>query len=233
MMPGKKVITDSMDSKEIIALLHEDFAFGQHKYDETYSHFLKVAKGYSHRKDRVNFKPQTFRSAMGFNYVFRYYKRAADDKGDGKIGSNHYVWFEKQRGIYAILRITMHAQSVGADRFQIFTPHFFDRYRERYLKDPTIPKLEVVQRFMLGNSQGALAEIPSEKYPGSVWSRCDDGLMLCTKLTDEIYECKTFISFEMTGFGERHFVDFTAEEGLKRGFEFKLPYENFNDFRED
>ena len=48
-MPGKKVITDSMDSKEIIALLHEDFAFGQHKYDETYSHFLKVAKGYSHR----------------------------------------------------------------------------------------------------------------------------------------------------------------------------------------
>ena len=59
------------------------------------------------------------------------------------------------------------------------------------------------------------------------------GLMLCTHLTDEIYECKTFISFEMTGFGERHFIDFTAEEGLKRGFEFKLPYENFNDFRED
>ena len=28
-------------------------------------------------------------------------------------------------------------------------------------------------------------------------------------------------------------VDFTAEEGLKRGFEFKLPYENFNDFREE
>ena len=117
-MPGKKVITDSMDSKEIIALLHEDFAFGQHKYDETYSHFLKVAKGYSHRKDRVNFKPQTFRSAMGFNYVFRYYKRAADDKGDGKIGSNHYVWYEKQRGIYAIREITMQTKS-GGRKYQV------------------------------------------------------------------------------------------------------------------
>ena len=231
-MLTKKVITDSMDSKEIIALLDEDFAFGQHKYDETYKHYEKLAKGYSHRKDRVDFKPQTFRSAMGFNHVFRYYKRAANDNGSGKIGLDHYEWFTKGRGIYAIREITMQTKS-GGRKYQVYTPHFFDRYRERYLKDPTIPKLEVVQRFMLGNSQGALAEIPSEKYPGSVWSRCDDGLMLCTKLTDDIYECKTFISFEMTGFGERHFIDFTAEEGLKRGFEFKLPYENFNDFREE
>jgi len=45
-MQTKKVITDSMDSKEIIALLDEDFAFGQHKYDETYKHYEKLAKGY-------------------------------------------------------------------------------------------------------------------------------------------------------------------------------------------
>jgi hypothetical protein len=233
MMPGKKVITDSMDSKEIIALLHEDFAFGQHKYDETCKHYEKLAKGYSHRKDRVDFKPLSFKSAVGFNYVFRYYKRAANDNGNGKIGLNHYVWFTKGRGIYAISRLSLHLGSEVKNKFQVYTPHFFDRYRERYLKDATIPKLEVVQRFAFGNPQGAVAEIQSEKYPNSVWTRCDDGLMLCTKLTDDIYECKTFISFEMTGFGERHFIDFTAEEGLKRGFEFKLPYENFNDFREE
>ena len=222
-----------MDSKEIIALLHEDFAFGQHKYEGIYKHYEKLAKGYSHRKDRVNFKPQSFRSATGFNYVFRFFKRAANDNANGKIGYDHYVWFVKNRGIYAIKRITLQTGSGRAGKFQIYIPHFFDRYRERYLKDPTIPMSEVVQRFILDNLKGAVADIPSKKYPNSVWTRCDDGLMLCTKLTDKIYECKTFISFEMTGFGERWFVDFTAEEGLKRGFEFDLPYENFNDFREE
>ena len=232
-MATKKVITDSMDSREIIALLKEDFAFCQHKYDETYSRYLKIAKGYSHRKDRVNFKSISFKSATGFNYVFRYYKRAANDNGDGKVGLDYYAWYVKNRGIYAVLRLDMATANDKGPRYQVYIPHFFDRYRVRYLKDLTIPKLEVVQQFVLGNSQGAVAEIPSEKYPNSVWTRCDDGLMLCTKLTDDIYECKTFISFEMTGFGERQFVDFTAEEGLKNGFEFKLPYENFNDFRED
>ena len=35
-MTAKKVITDTMDSKEIVALLKEDNSFAQHKFDETY-----------------------------------------------------------------------------------------------------------------------------------------------------------------------------------------------------
>ena len=232
-MTAKKVITDTMDSKEIVALLKEDNSFAQHKFDETYKHYEKLAKGYSHRKDRINFKPLSFKSAKGFNYVFRYYKRAADDPGDGKVGLEDYAWFTKSRGIFAVRRIDMRGQFEGERRYLVYIPHFFDRYRERYLKDPSVPKLDVLHQYMLSNGQGALAEIPSEKYPGSVWSRCDDGLVLCQQIDPNIYECKTFITFDMTYSGERQFVDYTAEEGQKLGFEFKLPDENFNEFRED
>lgn len=233
MMPAKKIITDTMNSQELVALLKENDSFGQHKFDETYSKYLKLAKKYSHRKDRVYFKPVSFKCAAGFNYVFRYFKRAANEDASGKIEFDIYVWFYKKRGIYTIKKIKLRTGSNSVWMYQVYTPHFFDRYRERYLKDLTIPREEAMHRFMLNNTLGAVAEIPSKKYPNSVWTRCDEGLLLCTKLTDEIYECKTFISFEMTGFGENWFVNFTAEEVLKIGFEFKLPYENFNDFREE
>ena len=39
-MTAKKVITDTMDSKEIVALLKEDNSFAQHKFDETYKHYV-------------------------------------------------------------------------------------------------------------------------------------------------------------------------------------------------
>lgn len=232
-MTAKKVITDTMDSKEIVALLKEDNSFAVHKYFDTCKHYEKLAKGYSHRNDRVNFKPLSFKSAKGFNFVFRYYKRAADDPGEGKVGIDTFVWFMKNRGIYAISRMEAIPPSEAEPSYQVYIPHFFDRYRERYLKDPSIPKLDVVHHYMLSNRKNASVERQSEKYPGSVWSRCDDGLVLCQQIDPNIYECKTFITFDMTYLGERIFVDFAALDAPMHGFEFKLPDENFNEFKED
>lgn len=222
-----------MDIREIIALLKEDFSFGQHKFDDLHKRYLKIAKGYSHRKDRVDFNPVSFKSATGFNYVFRFYKRAANDSREGKIDCEHYIWFIKRRGLFAIRIVNQKSIYRTERKYQVYIPHFFDRYRERFLKDISIPKLEVMRCFMLCNPQGALMCFPSEKYPDSVWARCNDGLILSNQVTDEIYECKTYISFDMTFSGERRFVDLTAEEGLKRGFEFKLPEENFYEYLED
>ena len=47
------MITDSMDSKELVALLKDDFAFEQHKYDETYNKYLKLACKNKKRKKNV------------------------------------------------------------------------------------------------------------------------------------------------------------------------------------
>jgi len=232
-MQSKKVITASMDSKEIISLLKEDAAFAWHKIDETSRKYLKLAKNYSYRKERVFFKPVSFKSAKGFNYVYRYYKRAADEKSKSIIGCQDYIWFVKERGIYAIRTIHVNTLMGSSTVYHIYTPHFFDRYRERFLKDLSIDKLKVIETFMFANDHGMALGFSSEKYPDSVWSRCVDGLCLCNQINDSIYEFKTFVTFAMSQGGQRQkFIDFTNVEGQKNGFEFSLPDEDFEEFSE-
>ena len=233
-MTNKIMITDSMTNEEIISLLEEDFVFVKHKLEELYPKYLKLAKKYSHRKERVNFKPVSYKSAKGFNYVFRCYKRDVNDKDKLKVGCENYIWYVKERGIYAIREI----DSASVDGYElircIYTPHFFDRYRERFLKDLSIPKLEVIEKFMLSNDKYMSKGIPSEKYPNSSWSLCKDGLCLCTQINNSLYEGKTFVTFDMAVGGERQeFIDYMKRMNTVLKFELDLPKEDFEEFTQD
>lgn len=223
-----------MSNEEIISLLEEDFVFVRHKLDVLYPKYLKIAKNYSHRKERVNFKPVTYTSAKGFNYVFRCFKRDVNDNVKLKVGCDNYTWFVKKRGIFAIREIDS-ASREGYELVRcIYTPHFFDRYRERFLKDLSIPKLEVIERFMLANDKSMSKEIQSTKYPNSLWSLCKDGLCLCTQINRGIYEMKTFVTFDMASGGDRQeFIDYMERMNSILKFELELPEENFDEFTQD
>ncbi len=229
----KSVIVDSMSIEDIISLLKDDCAFLQHKIDDNRKKYLKLAR-FSMKKDRVYYKPLNYQSARGFHYVVQFFKRAIDEEEKEKLGTMYYVWFVKDRGIYAVLFSRTGAWGRKFDRFTIYTPHFLDRYRERFLKDPTISKPDVIHTYLMNNLRSTSTGHPSEKYPKSIWMMCSDGLCLCNLIENSFnLIAKTFVTFDMAGLERKQFIE-EAKDAMKRNdFEFSLPEEDFDEFDED
>ncbi len=100
-----------------------------------------------------------------------------------------YSYFYKDYGLYAFLFLSQKELNMA-----VYTPHFFDRYRERFLKDPTMDKMKVIERFFTYNGLSDIVFVKNEKYQNSFFGRCKDGVVLGTRYSDKIIEIKTFLS---------------------------------------
>ena len=208
----KTVIVDSMTNDEIIELLRDDFVFLQHKIDENLRKYKQMVKN-SVKKERVYYQPLNYKSAKGFHYMLQFFKRADDEPDKDKLGMIYYVWFIKNRGTYAVTLSRLSLYGHAEWHYTIYTPHFFDRYRERFLKDMSISKPN-----------------PSEKYPNGIWVACSDGLCLCNHLNSINQEAKTFITYDMAGVDQKVFAYNAQQVLLKRGFDLRLPDEDFEEY---
>lgn len=229
----KTVIVDSMTNNEILELLKDDADFLQHKVDENLKKYKQLIKN-SRKKERVYYKPLDYKSAKGFHYMLQFFKRADDEPDKDKLGLIYYVWFIKDRGTYAVTfsRLSL-TDSYAQWHFTIYTPHFFDRYRERFLKDMSISKPEVIYRFIRGNLKMSSTGKSSDKYPNGIWVACNDGLILCNHLNNIHQEAKTFITYDMAGVDQKEFALTAKLAMIKRGFDLKLPEEDFEEYTKD
>lgn len=220
------MIVDSMTYEDIMKLYWEDKALVNHKIeagDKFYSRMLKNAR----LKNRLFYDPIKFTSRRGFNYVLMFFNLANDVPGKGRLGCNYYAWFVKNRGMYAI---TLSLVNRSSYRNTIYHPHFFDRYRERYLKDMSMSKQDVIHTYITNNPKSMTGDVPSEKHPDSYWMARNDGLCLCRKLSDTLIEAKTFITWDMAGYDQKEIAYKGHQFMLKRGFEVSLPDEDFEEF---
>jgi hypothetical protein len=225
----KTVIVDSMSNEEILELLKDDINFLQHKIDDNLKRYRQQAKN-SNKKERIYYQPLNYKSARGFHYMLQFFKRANNEPDKDKLGMLYYVWFIKNRGIYAITFTRLSYYGRANWHFTIYTPHFFDRYRERFIKDLSISKPDVIYRFIRGNLKMSSSGHPSEKYPNGIWMFCSDGLILCNHMNNYNLVAKTFITYEMAGVDQKDYA-FTANKVLlKRGFDLGLPNEDFEDY---
>ena len=84
-----------------------------------------------------------------------------------------------------------------------FTPHFLERYNERFLMQPKISKLELLKRFIPENSLEIIRVVPdSSTIENRIFGRFKEGIGLGFKeefreMEKEIYHFKTFISTDM------------------------------------
>lgn len=227
----KTIIVDSMSIEDIMKLLMDDKSFFNHKRENVGKPFKKKVKMLPNRKEEYFFEPVEFKSAKGFNYVFQYFKRGSDDYKKEQLGLIIYVWFVKNRGIYVIQESLLHRQYV---HYSIIIPHFFSRYRERFLKDLSIQTKDVINIFYRRNYRFAATGLPSEKYPEGYWMFCKDGLLLCRRLEGLTIEIKTFVPWEMTR-QDQHIkiledLQATKEMGWNTDFEKYLPDEILDEY---
>lgn len=236
----KKVIVDSMSIDEILQLLVVDAKFLQHKIDENLKKYKRLAIN-STQKERVFFKPLNYKSAAGFNYVIQFFKRADDEKEKEKLGVLYYIWFMKseetkkglRRGTYAVTLSRLSLRNEWTWHFTVYKPHFMDRYKERYLKDSSITRIEAFHRFNLNNLKKSSSGRPSEKYPKGYWMVCNDGLCLCNRLEGYTVEVATFVDFAEAGLNKKQFAYDAKQAMFDIGFEINLPDEDFNEFENE
>lgn len=220
------MIVDSMTYDDILKLYWEDKPLVNHKIiagDKFYSRMIKNARF----KNRFYYEPIRFTSSRGLNYVLLFFNLADDVPGKKRLGCAYYAWFIKNRGMYAI---TLTQLNRTLYHNTIYHPHFFDRYRERYLKDMSMSKLDVIHTYLLNNTKSATGRIPSEKYPDGYWMVRNDSLCLCKALGGTLIEAKTFITWDMAGVDQKE-IAFTGRQNLlKQGFDISLPDEDFDVF---
>ncbi|MBN1185889.1 MAG: hypothetical protein JXB49_26650 [Bacteroidales bacterium] len=128
--------------------------------------------------------------------------------------------------IYYVDKFGLNGIMVGADHHSLthYTPHFLERYNERFLKQETMPKLELLKRFISKNSVGFINSVPdSDGMKERLFARFREGIALgeyenILDVGNRIQHLKTFISndmifesqeedFDLTGMGYKAYWD--------------------------
>lgn len=131
------------------------------------------------------------------------------------ISKNHNRWlilseYFKKEPIFIAIAYYVDQHGFNAlmtdssqDKVSHFSSHFLDRYNERFLKEPTLSKIEILKKFMEKNSYGAIQNIPDkDELKNRIFVKYKDGIGL--GYYEEVFgsihrinHIKTFISDDM------------------------------------
>lgn len=209
----KRIITDTFTYEEIIEVMMEDRAFVVHKLNDLYKkteRYIKKKKP----KDPFIFKPVHFTSNRGLNYsVTIHFHGIKDYKAYGATYSI-YAYQRKNDGFHVFFYAT---DGMKKTEFDVFTPHFFNRYKERQLKDINVPMTDVMDTFFSKNARFYRQDQNNEKYPDGTITKFAEGIGLGYKY-DSSYPItvnKTFVSIEMLK-GAQIEMSESARENLQK-----------------
>lgn len=224
-MAANQIVVDSMSMEEVFDLFRKDLPLLNHKIEESNKRIQKKATTFRNT-ERIYYRPITFTSSRGFSYVIQYFNRGIQFEQRNRIGCYYYVKYLHKGGIHMFMPSLANKEVM---HFNFFIPHFFDRYRERKLKDLSLSKDEVIDTYIRNNAKRALKFVPSLKYPQCSYCQSDEGLALCElKDHDLIFLYKTFIPWEDLGPAKKQIALDGLEAVIKSGFELNLPEDIFD-----
>lgn len=230
------MIVDSMTYDEVLKELKADLPMVNYRIEAENKRFKKLLCD-TRSRERYYYRPVTFKSARGFNWVLQFFNEGLGVPSKQRLGLIEYAWFVQNRGLYAITISRLSRNGIVTNHFTFYTPHFIDRYRERFLNDPSIKKVDAFHHFIVSNPKFSSQKLknPSEKHPNDYWSICNDGLCLCNTLQGFTVEAKTFITWDMVGKDQRQFAiegnRFMANQGLELDVSF--PDEDFDEYSKE
>ena len=145
----------------------------------------------------VFFKPIELTSKRGNKYILQINSKGKSDYKKKGLLYIIYMYYHRPEGIYVVMLGSNGSWTTKDDFYNIYTPHFFDRYRERELKDIHKPKLQTIIDFFAHNATGNFIEVNNEKYKDSIFYTVPTGVMLGSIYNDYIFELRTYITFDM------------------------------------
>lgn len=213
------MITRGMDIKDIVNEYEKDEKelLAQHlrlNNDNRYRRFiLKNLKGEASHV----FEPVHYKSTRGNDYIIVLATKGYGQYKKYGLEAHTYLYYRIDNSNYYIVSQTDYYDMSDRYGYTFYTPHFFDRYQERFLEGKSIPRLKLVTEFFKNNyCKGVINLIGEEesKFSGSYYNYVPDGIILgrySESLTEEcerrILFCNTFISFDMLKGSQLGLVD--------------------------
>lgn len=188
------MIVPSMNSQELYKEIFNDYRIVERKayYLGLSLRRAAVKSKHKHIREIINYK-----SSQHNNWII------IVDRAVASFICYSTVYYRDQHGLNGV--------SVSSNDLTLthYTPHFLDRYNERFLKGPNLSKLDLLKQFITNNPVEAIAEkTVSETNQYEIFGRFKDGVGLGFKeifseAGNEIIHFKTFISNEMILDGQR------------------------------
>jgi len=133
------------------------------------------------------FKPIDYVAPSRNHFIILVEAKSKRDASDPFITFVGY--YLRPEGIYAAMAFPT---SGGEKRIFLYPPHFFERYKERYLKEE-VTTLDSIKTYFKINSANILEFTEGDKFRGS----CNQGFVFGEKLLTNVFIIKTFVSNEM------------------------------------
>ena len=193
-----KIILDTFTYDDIVRVIEEDHDFLMHKLRELAQKYRKAVI----RQKPIGKKaygPTIIKSNRGLTYrIVLTYMDSHSYKAHGFYHTIH-AYYLKPEGLYLVAcqRIADGGDAHELSHHAFYTPHFFDRFRERQNYPAEMSKLDLMNEFLTINHQNIVGQQNNDKYPNGIFVVYDNGVGLGTDLGNGVFEIKTYISFEM------------------------------------
>lgn len=196
------MIVPTMTDLEIIAEIEKD-------YPEVYALTKKLDKSPVYKKRLQWGKPkdgmftfikENWKTCRGNVYTIIF--SAADWSELKKLGFRYcvFTYLQRNNSLNAIRTIVFGDGDMG---IEILTSHFIDRYNQRFLKQPFLPRKELFLEFLKRNPQSVFHNLNSSKYDYGTMAAVHDGYIFGKQEHDKVIIAKTFLSRDML-FGEQY-----------------------------
>lgn len=189
------MITPKMTYQEIADIFKKEFLEEVKRgYDTCFGQSDKLARAVrKFNSDKFHYYGSHTKVTQQMNeFVVLYFSRDKPINRMAMIRRTVYMRYRLSDGIHIA---TAHPNTL--DKVTFYTPHFFDRYRERGLRKPEMQKNDVINHFMAITAATHIENLDNPKYSNSVFATNEEGVLLGENLGNGLFEFRTFISIDM------------------------------------
>lgn len=216
------IVTDSFDYNDIIRVLEQDEAFVHHQIDALQPKYWRTALKTKPKGMKI-YAPVMVKGNRGIDYmIFMLSRDWQITKRQRLLDYMHFGIYRQSDGFHLVGFLYLDSNPLAKAEKAFFTPHFFDRYRERTGLPMDMSKMDVIKDWIMKNLHLNSDVQGNEKYPDGIFCAYPSGVALGRELPDGNSEMKTFITYEMLrgeqvekGKNQTRVAKIQEEEGFK------------------
>ena len=191
------IITDSFDYNDIIRVLDLDEGFVRHQIVALQPKYWRVLIK-SKPKGLKIYPPVWAKGNRGIDYMI--YMMSRDWSLSKKQRMLDYMYFGVYRqsdGLHLVGFLYLDSNPLAKPEKCFYTPHFFDRYKERTGLPQEMTKIEVMKDWISKNIHLNSDAQGNDKYPDGIFCAYPSGIALGREIGNGNSEMKTFITYDM------------------------------------
>ncbi len=191
------IITDTFNYNDIIRILDLDEAFVFNQIIALQSKYWRLLLKIKPKGLKI-FPPVMVSGNRGIDYmIFMLCRDWQTTKKQRLVDYMYFGVYRQSDGFHLVGFMYLDTNPMAKPEKVFFTPHFFDRYKERTGLPPDMPKMEVMKDWIMKNYHINSETQGNEKYPDGIFCAYQSGVGLGRELPNGNSEMKTFITYEM------------------------------------